>query len=310
MSSQSTIAFTVGFQASVNATANTAYYVTPGAMLNVTLQSSTGAIDWRLVIKSDNPNFTGQTLMPSSVTGTISIPLPVQACTFTITSETQDGQNFSSTTNTFYNFPQQTAIDRSCRLASNVNISALANANVASLDGATFLQPGQRVLLTGQTTTTQNGPYVHSGWANLAANLAILVRPPDFLTGAVLATPPCFEITEGTAWANSTWKYIGTVNEVGTITVDTSNVTFYPRVIMGSIVNVATSNVNVANLPIVSNSVFAMAVLNTQTSNTTANAQAMVTTSVTGGVTNGIVKFQLSIAGANLGNANYLVQNW
>ena len=311
MSSQSTIAYTNGPVASVNATANTGYYVTPGNMLGVTLQSNTGAITWTLTIKSDNPNLNGQSWNPGPTT-TFYLPLPPQTCTLTLTSETQDGQNVTSTTNYFYNFPQQTAVDRSCRLASNINV-VLANANVASLDGATFLALGQRVLLTGQSNTWNNGPYINSAWANLAANLAILVRPPDYLTGTNLVTPPVFEITEGTAWANSTWKAIGTCNDTVPITIDTTNVAFYPRVIMGTIGNVANvGQCNIANIPVVSNSIFASAVLLNQSANASANvAQTMVTTSVLSGATAGHVTFlPASSTSSDLGSAVYLVQNW
>lgn len=312
MSSQSTIAFTNGPQASVNATAGTGYYVTPGNQLGVTLQSSTGAIQWYLTVKSDNPNLNGQVLTPSSVTGTVFLPLPPVQCTIQLTSETTDGQNANTTTNQFFVYPEQTAINRSVRVASNVAVATLANANVASLDGATFLQPGQRVLLTGQSNLWTNGPYIHAGWANLAANLAILQRPADFLTGVALATPPVFEVTEGTAWANSTWKYLGTVNDVSPITVDTTNVSFYPRVIIGTIANVAAAGaMNIANIPVASNSVFAMATLQNATANLTANAaQAVVTTSVLGGATAGHVTFAVAAATADIGGALFLVQNW
>jgi hypothetical protein len=309
MSSQSTIAFTNGDVASVNATANTGYYVTPGNMLGILLQSSTGAITWSLTIASDNPNLNGQVLVPSSVTGTIFIPLPPQTCTLTVTSKTQDGQNVTSTTNQFFNFQQQSPLERTCRLASNVNVPVLSNANVASLDGATFLALGQRVLLTGQSNTWNNGPYINSAWANLAANLAILIRPPDYLTGQVLVTPTVFEITEGTAWQNSTWKPLGAVNDTAPITVDTTNVAFYPRVITGIFANVA-SLANVANVPVFSANTFAIATLNAIATNSAANAQTLYLKSVTAGATAGIVQFGFSVTSAYIGGGAYLIQNW
>ena len=310
MSSQSTIAYTNGPNASANLTANSVAYVTPGNMLGITLQNNVGAVTWNLQIQSDNPNINGQDIAVNP-TSTFFLPLPVQQCTITVTSITQDGQNATQTTNKFYCFPQQTAIDRSVRLVLTSNVN-MANCNVASIDGVNPTL-GDRILLVGQTNTqSQNGPYIFSSWANAAANLATLTRPADYLTGAVLTTPPMFEVTEGASWANSTWKALGTLNVSSPLTIDTSNAFFFPRVFTSTIVNVATSNANVLTAWVASNSVgvYSSITSASATNSVTLVVSALVATSLANGAGSGRVAFTVNSAAGYLGNAVFSVINF
>lgn len=91
--------------------------------------------------------------------------------------------------------------------------ACVATANVAltglqTIDGYTLLD-GDQVLLTVQTTASQNGPWVaHSGaW----------VRPTDFSSGAVLKART-ITIISGTAHATETWL----LQTNGSVTVDTT----------------------------------------------------------------------------------------
>lgn len=90
-------------------------------------------------------------------------------------------------------------------------VVATANSALTGLltiDGVT-LTDGQRVLLTGQTTASQNGPWL--------AHYGAWTRPADFATGAVITGAVIF-IEAGTAGIGSGWMLTG----AGAVTVDTT----------------------------------------------------------------------------------------
>lgn len=112
---------------------------------------------------------------------------------------------------------------------------AVVTANVASLaafagvtggtpvDGVSCVQ-GDIVLLTAQTTASQNGPYVVGA---VSSGTAALTRPLWWATASV--QPSGFMISvggEGTHFKNSTWKAL-TANR--TFVVDTTDPQFYPQ---------------------------------------------------------------------------------
>jgi hypothetical protein len=96
------------------------------------------------------------------------------------------------------------------------DVVVTASTNVASLtglptlDGVTLVD-AQRVLLTAQTTASQNGLWlVHSGaWT----------RPTDYASGSVVASDIYVFVQSGTSWASTGWV----MNGSSTITVDTSS---------------------------------------------------------------------------------------
>ncbi len=94
------------------------------------------------------------------------------------------------------------------------NIASLAAFTVASNDGLTYVQ-GQRVLLVGQTTKTQNGLYIVGV---VGGGTAPLYRPIDWLTASTQLGAPEFIVNEGTQGANSQWI----VRTAGSVTVDTT----------------------------------------------------------------------------------------
>jgi len=124
--------------------------------------------------------------------------------------------------------------------ANQANLAAFAGVTGGSpIDGVTYVA-GDRVLLVGQTTQSQNGPYVVGA---VAGGIAPLTRPSDWSTGSTQKGGETFESSEGTTWANSTWK----VTTAGAITVDTTNTALYPKVVKGT-QTLSTGTANVTNL--------------------------------------------------------------
>lgn len=107
-----------------------------------------------------------------------------------------------------------------CIATSNVNLASALAAG-STVDGVT-LAAGDRVLLVAQTTASQNGVYVAptSGAASYAA---------DYAQGLVTAGQG-FDVTEGTAWAASTWK----ATAANPYTIGTTDPLFYPRIVSGT----------------------------------------------------------------------------
>jgi hypothetical protein len=225
MSITTTISLADGSQAAVNLSNGAVAYCTPGNSLTVALQTTTGVQEWDCWVNSDYPNLNAFNFKTSGPTFSFQFPAPQQPCTLKINSVCSDGTNKSESFNTVYNYPRQTGMVRGVRYVCTANVNT-ASCNVVQ-DGVTGVA-GDRILLTAQTTASQNGPWVVGA---VAANLAALSRPGDFLSAQVLSTAPAFEVTEGTLWANSDWKFLGTLNANGNyLTVDTSSMTLYPRI--------------------------------------------------------------------------------
>lgn len=107
------------------------------------------------------------------------------------------------------------------------NQADLTAFTVASDDGVTYVE-GDTLLLTGQTTTAQNGPYVVGAVATGAAPLS---RPSWWQTGDSIQNGCVIEVSEGTWYAGSSWKAMCTgAKVVGTSTHDPL---FYPRSFKG-----------------------------------------------------------------------------
>ena len=110
--------------------------------------------------------------------------------------------------------------------AMHVPVRVVATSNIAisapgaTIDGAT-MAASDRVLLTAQSTPSQNGPWI---W-NAAASA--LTRPTDYpAAGTVQAFYGMeVEVLAGTAYAGTCW-YISTT---GAITIDTTSVAFTQR---------------------------------------------------------------------------------
>jgi hypothetical protein len=99
-------------------------------------------------------------------------------------------------------------------------VQVVATANVSSLSGLQTvdgytLVGGDRVLLTAQSTASQNGPWV--------AHSTSWVRPNDYPTGGS-AFGRLVEVNRGTAYPGTVWA--GTAAGLGTVTIDTTATTW------------------------------------------------------------------------------------
>lgn len=99
------------------------------------------------------------------------------------------------------------------------SVKALASANVASLSGTTTidgiaLSAGDRVLLIGQTTASQNGPWV--------VNAGAWTRPTDFNDGTSATSGAAFSVEQGTSFGDKVYM----LTTDGAITVGTTSLAF------------------------------------------------------------------------------------
>lgn len=288
-----TISYQNGNAAASNVANGATAYVDPGNTLTLALQSSTGVASWVVTVQSDYQPMNG-TYYQAGLQGpfTYAFTLPQQPCKLVITSEVTDGNNVFTSVNTFFNYPRVTVPDRTCRYVCTANVN-LASTNTQQ-DGVTGVA-GDRILLVGQTTLSQNGPYMIG---TVTTNLAALTRPADYATGQVVVAPVLFDISEGTTWSSSTWKNLST----GACTVDTSSANYYPKFVKGTVANVAASgNVNGTYV-----ATGAIALGN----GTVANV-AVTSTTISAGAGTGFVVYSGTANGLNAnGSINYCIINW
>jgi hypothetical protein len=101
---------------------------------------------------------------------------------------------------------------KSCRVVSFANQASLSG--LLTIDGVT-VAAGDRVLLVGQTTASQNGPWI--------AAATTWTRPTDWSSGATLSEGAYFLIdADGTTYKNTKWI----CTNVGTFVVDTAATTW------------------------------------------------------------------------------------
>lgn len=154
---------------------------------------STGAMSFRAIVSADLPN-----LDFSKITTGI-VPLAQGGTGLNLT-KAQDAP-------AAYHVPVRVA------MTTNVNIASPG----ATLDGVA-MAANDRVLLTGQSTASQNGLWVWNGAA------AALTRPTDYATASTVMAfyGLVVDVLQGTANAGSSW-YISTS---AAITIDATSVTF------------------------------------------------------------------------------------
>lgn len=243
MGVNSNVTVASGTVAAVNVNVGGNVYNDPGSALTFALQSNTGVQQWVLTCQSDYQPLNGWTFQSSQLFSGVPFPTPQMPCKLNFTSEVTDGNNMTATSFVVFNYPKVTTPDRvvRCVVTANTNVSANGNSLVTQ-DGVTLIA-GDRVLLVGQVTLAQNGPYVVS---NVASNVYTLSRPADYQTGQTLSgNSPIFEVSEGTTYAGTTWKALGTAN--GAAVVDTANLTFYPKTLLFTLSNIANSTTATAN---------------------------------------------------------------
>lgn len=101
-------------------------------------------------------------------------------------------------------------------------VRALATSNItltapgSSIDGVTLVN-GDRILLVGQTTTSQNGIYVWTGASTTLTRATDAVNPADFVFGFKVY------VREGTSYSATYWTY---TQSASSVTVGTTALTF------------------------------------------------------------------------------------
>lgn len=193
------------------------------------------------------------------------------------------------------------------------NVASLAAFAVAANDGITYVQ-GDVVLLTAQTTASQNGPYVVGA---VAGGNAPLTRPAWWNAGAPIIPGQVIQVGgEGTIFGGSEWKALCAKSKV----VDTDDPVFYPRTCKGTVTLVAGTITLGATQGLFLKSTTASAVMltrntaNTSTA-TTGGYQAPVASRTAGVSGTAAVVIQAAVAAGTLNNADvssidFLVQNW
>lgn len=244
-----TISYVDGLgNASNNLAANASAYVTPGNVLTISLQSSTGVVQADAVITAPGTPLDGYRLPRLYATPfSWQVLLPLSPAVFQVNIEVFDGNNPSYNVNTFSTIQKTAGMVHRARgvsAANNESLTAFVSVSGGTIrDGVTYVQ-GDVVLLAGQTSKSQNGLYYVGA---VASGSAPLTRVPDFATGTVLAAAQTCEVSEGTLFAQTTWK----ITTAGAITVDTTNHDWYPRAVTQQI-TLAASTFTVSNVPVLS----------------------------------------------------------
>lgn len=135
----------------------------------------------------------------------------------------------------------QTAVDAIIAgLAYKTYARSVFTTNVANLtsapssnDGVTFAN-GDRVLLTAQTTASQNGIYTYGG--------GILMRAGDTANNFELEEASTWVVAEGTLGTNQIWR----MSTTGTITAGTTSITL-ANISMAGTVYTAGTNVSISS---------------------------------------------------------------
>jgi len=115
------------------------------------------------------------------------------------------------------------AVQRTVRGVVFSNVASLAAFTVtgnAYDDGLTYVA-GDRVLLVNQSTPSQNGIYVVG---TVVATAAPLTRAADMPAAAAYVPGSIVQVSEGTIYANSSWKVTATGSKV----VGTDDPAYYP----------------------------------------------------------------------------------
>ena len=102
-----------------------------------------------------------------------------------------------------------------CQAVATANVAALTG--LQTIDGYTLLA-GDLVLLTGQTTASQNGPWLAAAGA--------WTRPHEYATGGSVVGGRKTSVVNGTVNANSVWL----LQTAGTVVPDTTATTWKPNV--------------------------------------------------------------------------------
>lgn len=126
-------------------------------------------------------------------------------------------------------------------------LTANANGAISNIDGVAPVL-GDRILLTLGAAGADNGVYTVTSVGGASAKTTF-TRAADYATGATVPSGTVYEVSEGTAYANTSWK----LTTAGASVVDTTSTAFYPREVNQQVALVA-GTVTISNVPILSTS--------------------------------------------------------
>ncbi len=177
------------------------------------------------------------------------------------------------------------------RGAVTTNHSLSAFTVATNTDGITYVA-GDIVLLTGQTSALQNGPYV----VGTVATTAPLTRPSWFAAAAAIQQGLVIECGgEGTVYGGSEWKAMCGKAQV----VDTNDPLFTPRIIKGSAA-ASSGTLTVTGLTIRTNAVGLAMDFTTPANNAalvvtlTSGASSAGSMAITNGTTTDVMKYVIT----------------
>jgi hypothetical protein len=110
-----------------------------------------------------------------------------------------------------------------------VNVPSLGAFNVADTDSTILAAAGDRLLLSSQTTPTENGLYVVG---TVSAGLAPLIRAPDMATGSSVAGGVVIMMQRSSGQVSQEWMALCSFlsfGAVNTAVIGTTDPQFYPR---------------------------------------------------------------------------------
>jgi hypothetical protein len=276
-----------GLLAAVSAN-NVTVQVTCGNLITVALNSSSGVQQMSARVRfTDDPVLQGLSFSSTSATS-FTFQAPNQPFVLQLdVSVTDYFNNFTSVVSmvggkAMTQFPHFARLATAAALAAYTAaggvLTANANGAMATVDGVAPAV-GDRILLTAGAAAADNGLYVVTSLGGASAKF-VLTRAPDWYTGAVLPPATTCEVSEGTLYAQSTWKN----TTAGFCTVDTSACTMYPRMVSQSLALVA-GTTTITNVPILS-ATKTLVTSNRTTANTTAST---ITYQTVGAMTPGLV---------------------
>lgn len=182
---------------------------------------------------------------------------------------------------------------------------------VVAQNGVTYVE-GDVVLLCGQTTTHQNGPWV----VGAVAGTAPLTRPAWWATGKIIPVGTVFEVgPTNTLLAGSTWKCFCAKGAA----VGTDNPAMWPRDIKGTCTLIAgtTTLANSSGIFLKSTTESSVQLTRDTSGNTTNTItyQAPVATRTAGVAGTGSITIIAAVAAGTINVADtstlsYLVTNW
>lgn len=163
------------------------------------------------------------------------------------------------------------------KVMSPTNVT-IANPGTAVFDGVT-LNPGDRILLIGQTAAAENGPWVFNGSG------ASLTRPADFDSSAEIVTGATFFVDQGSTGSDSNYTLISS----GPYVLGTTALTFTQTSSLGQITtgNGLTKNGNTISVVTSARFTFNAGVLDLPTGVVPSGTYTKITVDTYGRVTGG-----------------------